>query len=37
MDAEMYADTRYDFIGYAQPVPVKEGADYGTAGFGVQY
>ena len=36
-DAEMFADTRYDFIGYAQPIRGKDGADYGTAGFALQY
>ena len=35
--AEMFADTRYDFVGYAQPLKAKDGTDYGTAGFGVQY
>lgn len=38
MHAELFADTRYDFIGYAQPLAGRTGgADYGTIGFAVQY
>src|SRR5277367_2440442 len=37
MDAEMFADTRYDFVGYAQPLISGEGENYGTLGLGVQY
>lgn len=38
MHAELFADTRYDFIGYAHPLILgKEGFNYGTLGFGFQY